>query len=102
MPKQPKPSKLLFMVKTAKRRTQPEEFKCELKLEHEQCHAWFKYIAGEQAKIAKLIESQEWPPGHLVGIQYTPKSDGPAESHLKAVVSTAATSTNTEANPFEE
>lgn len=64
MAKKPKPSKLIFMVKTAKRRTQPEELKVELKMEHEQCHAWYKYISGELAKIATVMEAQEWPPGH--------------------------------------
>lgn len=99
MAKKPKPSKLIFMVKTAKRRTQPEELKVELKMEHEQCHAWYKYISGELAKIAKIMESQEWPPA---GIQYTPKPDGPAESHLQAVLSTTHTiPTKTEPNPFE-
>ena len=80
------------MVKTAKRRTQPEEFKAELKMEHQQCHAWYKYIAGEQAKIAKLIESQEWPPGYV----------STASSKPAVVSTTQTTPTSADINPFEE
>lgn len=80
MAKKPKPSKLIFMVKTAKRRTQPEELKVELKMEHQQCHAWYNYIAGELSKIATIMESQEWPPGHVTAITYTPKPDQPIQS----------------------
>jgi predicted NodU family carbamoyl transferase len=94
MPKQPKPSKLIFMVKTAKRRTQPEEFKGELKMEHEQCHAWYKYISSELQKIATLLNDHTWPPGHVSATTFTPKP---------AVASTTQTTpTTTEVNPFEE
>jgi hypothetical protein len=91
MPKQPKPSKLIFMVKTAKRRTQPEEFKGELKMEHEQCHAWYKYISGELAKIAKVLESQTWPPGHHPQVSLTPQPEA-----------TPAPVAAQDSNPFEE
>jgi len=81
MPKQPKPSKLIFMVKTAKRRTKPEEFKGELKMEHEQCHAWYKYIESEMAKIASLLNTHDWPPGHVfrTSTTHVPKPDAVAE-----------------------
>ena len=93
MPKQPKPSKLIFMVKTAKRRTQPEEFKGELKMEHQQCHAWYKYISGELQKIATLLSTQDWPPGHVTGTTFSPKPE---------VTSTTITTTATDLNPFEQ
>ena len=84
MPKQPKPSKLIFMVKTAKRRTKPEEFKGELKMEHEQCHAWYAYISSEMAKIASLLNAHDWPPGYVpavatVEVTSTPQPDAVAE-----------------------
>lgn len=75
------------MVKTAKRRTQPEEFKGELKMEHDQCHAWYKYISSELQKIAVLLNEQTWPPGHVSGTTFTPKQAEPKAE---------------EANPFEE
>lgn len=82
------------MVKTAKRRTQPEEFKGELKMEHEQCHAWYKYISSELQKIAVLLNDQTWPPGHVSGTTFTPKPVVVSES--------LTTPTKAEANPFEE
>ena len=82
------------MVKTAKRRTQPEEFKGELKMEHEQCHAWYKYISSELQKIAILLNDQTWPPGHVSGITFTPKPT--------VASTTQTTPITTEVNPFEE
>lgn len=73
MPKAPKPSKLIFMVKTAKRRTHPEIYQGKLMLEHDQCHAWYKYISGELSKIAALLNTQDWPPYHVTGTTFTPK-----------------------------
>jgi hypothetical protein len=93
MPKQPKPSKLIFMVKTAKRRTQPEEFKGELKMEHEQCHAWYKYISSELQKIAVLLNTQDWPPGHVSGVTYAPKPAAAAPTPAAVAQ---------DSNPFEE
>ena len=82
------------MVKTAKRRTQPEEFKGELKMEHEQCHAWYKYISSELQKIALLLNDQTWPPGHVSATTFIPKPT--------VASTTQTTPTTTEVNPFEE
>ncbi len=81
------------MVKTAKRRTQPEEFKGELKMEHEQCHAWYKYISSEMQKIATLLNAQDWPPGHTPAAAVTPTPQPDAA---------AAPVAAQDKNPFEE
>lgn len=69
MGRQPKPTRLSFGVKTAKRRAQPQEFSVTLKMPHQQCVAWYEYIHGELVKIAKVLESQAYPPGWVIGAE---------------------------------
>ena len=65
MARKPKPTRLQFGVRTAKRRAQPNEFDVTLKMEHDQCVAWYNYIHSELVKIAKVLESQAYPPGYV-------------------------------------
>jgi hypothetical protein len=65
MGRNPKPTRLTFGVKTAKRRTEPEVFNVSIKMEHHQCMAWYKYIHDECVKISKVLESQQYPPGFV-------------------------------------
>lgn len=69
MGRKPKPTKLIFGVKTAKRRTDPLEFKVEVKLEHDKCLAWYDYVHSEMVKIAKVLEAQAYPPGCVIGAE---------------------------------
>ncbi len=75
MARKPKPTRLTFGVKTAKRRTHPEEFNVSLKMEHEQCLAWYQYIHAELVKIAKVLESQAYPPGYVAPTKTTTQSE---------------------------
>jgi hypothetical protein len=69
MGRAPKPTRLEFGVRTAKRRAQPNQFNVTLKMEHNQCLKWYEYIHSEMAKIAQLVESQAYPPGCLIGAE---------------------------------
>ncbi len=75
MARKPKPTRLFFGVKTAKRRTQPNEFSVTLKIEHEQCLAWYEYIKGELVKIGDLLNSQNYPPGWVMPANATSKPE---------------------------
>ena len=63
MGRAPKPTRLQFGVRTAKRRAQPNQFNVTLKMEHKQCLAWYEYIHSELAKIAQVLEAHAYPPG---------------------------------------
>jgi hypothetical protein len=79
MGRAPKPTRLQFGVRTAKRRAQPNEFNVTLKMEHQQCIAWYEYIHSELVKISKVLESQAYPPGFVIGAEQSHKLDAPRE-----------------------
>ena len=79
MGRPPKPTRLQFGVRTAKRRAQPNEFNVTLKMEHQQCIAWYDYIHSELVKISKVLESQAYPPGFVIGAEQSHKLEAPRE-----------------------
>lgn len=82
MARKPKPTRLQFGVRTAKRRTQPNEFNVTLKMEHDQCIAWYNYIHSELVKIAKVLESQAYPPGYVIGAEQSHTLEAPREIEI--------------------
>lgn len=88
MARKPKPTRLQFGVRTAKRRAQPNEFNVTLKMEHQQCIAWYEYIHGELVKIAKVLEAQAYPPGYVIGAEQSHKLDAPREVEINQPQST--------------
>lgn len=74
MPKALKPTKLLFGVKTAKRRTLPKEYHVSITLEADKADIFFDYVASEVKKIEQVVRTQMYPPGYVQGVTMTPKA----------------------------
>lgn len=91
MGRAPKPTRLQFGVRTAKRRAQPNQFNVTLKMEHNQCIAWYEYIHSELVKIAKTLEAQAYPPGWVIGAEQSHKLDAPREVEVVEPTTTTQT-----------
>jgi hypothetical protein len=74
MPKAPKPTKLLFGVKTAKRRTAPKQYQVSIILPAEKADLFFEYVAAEIKKMQHIVSTQENPPGYVNATTFTPKA----------------------------
>jgi hypothetical protein len=66
MPKALKPTKLLFGVKTAKRRTLPKEYHVSITLEADKADLFFDYVASEIKKIEEVVRIHNYPPGYVI------------------------------------
>ena len=100
MPKALKPTKLLFGVKTAKRRTLPKEYHVSITLEADKADLFFEYVASEIKKIEQVIRTQPLPPGYVQGVCMTPKVEETPGSAYYVSQSSTPTCSQT-SNPQE-